>query len=176
MWQDLTGQEFSTAIDNAYSRTVHWRQNLFKVPSGACGKRFVGEFAGLFEAFANESAHEAFAIKAAIFLPALVLQKPSAKPKTCDHISCLQRRLELWGRGEIAELLKKGSAIQRSLHLSSQRRNSEEEAKRAHKFAKLMMEGKVRVTLRPFLLNKQSLVFFDLIKLLVEIRPLQENS
>ena len=31
----------STAIDNAYSRIVHWRPNLFIVPSGACGKHFV---------------------------------------------------------------------------------------------------------------------------------------
>ena len=82
MWQDLTGQEFSTAIDNAYSWIVHWRQNLFKVPSGACGKRFVGELACLFQAFANESAYEAFAIKAAMTLPALMLQKPNTKSKT----------------------------------------------------------------------------------------------
>ena len=86
--------------------------------------------------------------------PALMLQKPSAKSKTRDHISCLQRRLELWGRGEIAELLKEGTAIQRILHLSSQRRDSEDESKQACKFAKLMMEGKVRAALR--LLTKQA--------------------
>ena len=148
MWQDLTGEEFSTAIDNAYSRIVHWRQNLFKVPSGACGKCFVGELARLFEAFANESAYEAFAIKAAMTLPTLVLQKPNAKSKTHDHISCLQRRLELWRRGEIAEHLMKGTAIQRNLHLSSQRRDSEEEVTGACKFVKLMMEGMVRTALR----------------------------
>ena len=154
MWQYLTGQEFFTAIDNAYSWTVNWRQNLFKVPSGACGKRFVGELARLVEAFANKSAYKAFAIKAAMTLPAMVLQKTIAKSKTRDHISCLQRRLELWWRGEISELFKEGTAIQRSLHLSSQRRDSTEEAKRAYKFVMLMMVGKVRAALR--LLTKQA--------------------
>ena len=52
---------------------------------------YIGELARLFEAFANESAYEAFAIKATMTLQALVLQKPNAKCKTRDHISCLQR-------------------------------------------------------------------------------------
>ena len=42
-WQDLTGVEFSAAIDDAYLQIVHYRKNLFKVPSGASGKRFVAE-------------------------------------------------------------------------------------------------------------------------------------
>ena len=36
------------------------------LPSGNCGKQFIGELAKLFNAFAHESAHEAFAIKAAM--------------------------------------------------------------------------------------------------------------
>ena len=46
------------------------------IPSGAQGKRFVGELARLFNAFASESALEVFAIKAAMAMPALLLQKP----------------------------------------------------------------------------------------------------
>ena len=97
-WQDLSGQEFSVAIDEAYSQTVHWIPNLFMLPSGNCGKQFIGELAKLFNAFAHESAHEAFAIKAAMTMPAL-LQKPHSNSKTRDHISCLIRRLALWEKG-----------------------------------------------------------------------------
>ena len=102
MWQDLTGQEFSTAIDNAYSRTVHWRQNIFKIPSRACGKRFVGELARLFEAFTNESAYEAFAIKADMTLPALVLQKSNANPRLVFRFPASS---DYWSFGEGDRLL-----------------------------------------------------------------------
>ena len=71
-----TGQEFSDDINDAYSKIVHWKHNLFMIPSGAQCKRFVGELARLFNAFASESALEVFAIKAAMTMPALLLQKP----------------------------------------------------------------------------------------------------
>ena len=90
-WQDLTGQEFFEAIDEAYSQTVHWIPNLFMLPSGNCGKQFIGELAKLFDAFAQESAYEAFAIKATMTMPSLLLQKPHSKSKTRDHVSCLSR-------------------------------------------------------------------------------------
>ena len=147
-WGGLSGIEFSIAIDGAYSEMVHWRPNLFKVPSGASGKCFVGELARLFGAFATESAFEAFALKAVMTLPALVLQKPHAKSKTQDHISCLQRRLVLWEKGDIAELLKEGKAIQRSLKASSSRRDAKDDATTARKFSQLMMEGRVRAALQ----------------------------
>ena len=38
---DLSGEDFMKAIDDAYAQVVHWRPNLFKVPSGACGKQFI---------------------------------------------------------------------------------------------------------------------------------------
>ena len=69
---------------------------MFKVPSGKCGKQFVGELTRLFNAFAMESDLESIALKAAMTLPSLMLQKPHAKSKTHDHISCLQCRLSLW--------------------------------------------------------------------------------
>ena len=40
-WGDLLGEEFTKAISEAYAQVVHWRPNLFKIPSGACGKQFV---------------------------------------------------------------------------------------------------------------------------------------
>ena len=147
-WGNLSGHEFSSAIDGAYSEIVHWRPNLFKVPSGASGKRFVGELARLFEAFAAESAFEAFALKAAMTLPAMVLQKSHAKSKSRDHVSCLQRRLALWDKGDIAELLKEGKAIQSSLKASFSRRGAKDDVSTARNFSQLMMKGRVRAALQ----------------------------
>ena len=33
-----------------YDTYAHWRPNLFKIPSGACGKQFVAELTRLFNA------------------------------------------------------------------------------------------------------------------------------
>ena len=100
-WRDISGEKFSKAIDDAYTEVVHWKHTFFKVPSGAWGKQFVTELTRLFNSFATESDLEAIALKAAITLPSLMLQKPHAKSKTHDHISCLQRRLSLWEKGDI---------------------------------------------------------------------------
>jgi len=81
--------------------------NLFKVPFGACGKQFVAELTRLSNAFALKSDLEAIALKAAMTLPSLMLQKAHAKSKTHEHISCLRRRLSLWEKGDISILLER---------------------------------------------------------------------
>lgn len=43
-----SGETFCTRIEQAYEDVVHWRGNLFQVPSGAAGKAFVSELARLF--------------------------------------------------------------------------------------------------------------------------------
>ena len=148
IWKTRTGQEFSDDINDAYSKIVHWKHNLFMIPSGAQGKRFVGELARLFNAFASESALEAFAIKAAMTMPALLLQKPSTKSKSIDHVNCLRLRIALWEKGDMQELLKEGKTIQRQLQGTRSHKDDREETKTARRFSKLMMEGRVRATLR----------------------------
>ena len=110
-WGDSSGQVFTSLIEEAYSQIVHWRPNLFKVPSGSSGKQFVAELARLYEA---ESALEYVALTAAMTMPALMLQKPHAKSKVQEHI--IRRRLSLWEEGEIArsnpEIIAKLSAPQ----------------------------------------------------------------
>ena len=68
-------------INEIYEEIVHWRRNLFKVPSGKAGKAFVTEIDHLLCANAEAEALEAIALKAAMILPALLLQKPSASSK-----------------------------------------------------------------------------------------------
>ena len=148
-WGDLSGEEFTKMIDDAYAQVVHWRPNLFKVPSGACGKQFVVELTRFFNAFASEADLEAIALKSAMTLPSLLLQKPHAKSKAHDHVSCLQRRLSLWEKGDILSLLKEGRALQKSLARSQPpKSNTADDASTARKFSKMMMEGRVRAALK----------------------------
>ena len=128
---------------------VHWRPNLFKVPSGACGKRFVTELTIVFfSAFAVESDLESIALKAATTIPQLMLQKPHAKSKTHDHTSCLQRRLVLWEKGDIINLLREGRALQKSfINTQLPRKGTADDAATARRFSKLM-ERRVRAALK----------------------------
>ena len=147
VWGEMSRETFTTKIDAAYSQIVHCKSNLFKVPSGSTGKKIVAELSHLFEAYSTESNLESVALTAAMTLPALMLQKPHAKSKVQEHTACLKRRMSLWEKGNIDELIKEGRAIQRSL-LSSRFPKIVDDAKVARKFSKLMMEGKVRAALK----------------------------
>jgi len=138
-WGTLDSSSFSTVLDNAYDETVHWRKNCFKIPHGNAGKSFVNELARLFQAFATGSALESVALKAAMTLPPLLLQKPHRNSKTKTHIACLERRMKLWEEGDIPELVREGRAIQNRLP-KQERKGSEQQLARS--FAKLMFQGK----------------------------------
>jgi hypothetical protein len=43
--ESIDGQTFVDLVVKAYEDVVHWRQNVFSVPSGKTGKEFVGELA-----------------------------------------------------------------------------------------------------------------------------------
>ena len=58
---------------------------------------------------------ECVALKAAVFLPILALQKPSHSSKNKDHVVCIKRRLYLWLDGSLTELIKESRAIQHRL-------------------------------------------------------------
>ena len=54
-------------------------------------------------------------VKVIIVMPSLLLQKPSQKSKSKDHLRVLERRLELWESGEVVELLKESDTIQKNM-------------------------------------------------------------
>ena len=91
-------KKLTDALNAAYAEAAHWRMKLFKVPYGKAGKSFVSKLARLFQAFAIGSALESIAMKAATFMPILLLQKPARKSKAKYHITCLERQLSTWWR------------------------------------------------------------------------------
>ena len=149
VWGEMDGESFAHSIDCCYAEIVHWRRNLFKVPSGKSGKLFVREISRLFRAFGDGSAMESVALKAAMVLPALLLQKPHAKSKAKDHSAHLERRLKLWEKGDINSLVIEGRVIQSQREKRATTKNeAKPEGQMARTFAKLMMEGKVKAALR----------------------------
>ena len=49
-------------------------------------------------------------------MPALLPQKSSRKSKARDHLIALERRLKLWDKGKINELLDESKEIQENFH------------------------------------------------------------
>ena len=145
-WGQLDGQQFTDSITDIYSEAIHWRRNLFNVPTGKVGKEFIFELSRLIRAYAEHSALEVIAVKAAMVLPMLLLQKPHPGSKSRDHCACLQRRLTSWKRGELADLLHEARTIQ-SQHLKSRSQHYQNDHT-SHTFAKLMMAGKVKAAIR----------------------------
>jgi len=139
----LNGAEFCDRISAAYDQVVHWRNNLFMVPFGKAGTDFVTELSKVFQ---NYNSMECIALKAAMVMPPLLLQRPHQNSKSHDHVICLERRLSLWRDGNILHLLNEGCSIQHCLQTNKGERSNFEYI--ARKFAKLMSQGKVKAALR----------------------------
>lgn len=99
------------------------------------------ELARLFQSYADQSALESVALKAAMILPTLVLQKPFRTSKSNDHIACMERRMDHWRAGNFEAILEEGKAIQGRLSQSENRKGDDNDARR---FAELMMKGRLR--------------------------------
>ena len=145
-WGNCEGAMFQDAIVDVYKIVVHWRRNIFRVPSGKAVKLVVRELTLLFQAYAEASTLESVAITAAMVLPSLILQKPHPLSKVKEHIECIERRLKLWKEGNIKELVKERQTIQQHLKNTTHQRRSEENLARS--FSKLKFEGKIRAALR----------------------------
>ena len=124
-----------------------------EVSSGKAGMAFVRELSRMFRAYADGSALERMAMKAAMTMPALLLQKPHHRSKAKDYTLCLERRLRLWSDGNLDELLDEGRTFQRKF-TRNQPNQENSSTQTARFFAKLMMEGKVRAALRLVTENK----------------------
>ena len=56
-------------------------------------------------------------------MPASLLQKPNKKLKGRDHLETLERRLKLWGRGEIKPLLLETETIKQKVTSNNDSKN-----------------------------------------------------
>ena len=141
-----TKDDVSMIINAIYEEIVLWRRNIFMVPTGASGKKFVNEIAKWLNFWNQESDdYMAIALKVVMVMPAILLQKPSFKSTSKEHSQCLERRLGQWEKGEFDQLLHEMRTIQSKLPTDQRKINEDLLAKR---FAKLMFEGKVNSALR----------------------------
>ena len=110
---------FYRNLSLAYEKIVYWKKNLFLLPSGLAGKSFIDKISWLMNKWMHESPLKDIGFKAIMVMPSLLLQKPSRKSKSRDHLKSLENQMKLWNAGEMMELLKEGETIQKDLRVSN---------------------------------------------------------
>ena len=137
-WNDVAGTQFASQLNNTYQKIVHWKRNLFTLPSGVAGKNYIEEVTRLMKLWINDMSRGKIALKAVRIMP-------SKSSKSKDHRAALERRLKLWEEGKIEELLCKGQTIQERLKSSN---SSMTIAKISMKFRILMSKGNMNGALK----------------------------
>ena len=97
--------EFEKNLSQVYETVVFWRKNMFLLPSGKVGRTFIWEVSRLMSEWLFDSPLKDIAFKVIMVMPCLLLQRPSWKSKSKDHLRALEQRLELSESGEVMELL-----------------------------------------------------------------------
>ena len=108
----MTGLQFTQTIDNIYDEIVHWRKNLFKLPSDTAGRSFISLLTNRLDHFNRGTEFRRIALKVFMVLLCLLLQKPSRRSKSKDHSKKLEERQQLWNEGRIDELMRENRIIQ----------------------------------------------------------------
>ena len=144
-YNNVDGPTFVRTINSIYERSVNWRKNLFLLPNGKAGKSFIKLCTEWIDKFNNNNMYQRIAMKVIMVLPGLMLQKPSIKSKTKDHVKMLEERLKLWNEGNIHAIFKQANTIQKKLQQSKSQRSNEDISRI---FSKLMFEGKVSAAMK----------------------------
>ena len=76
----------------------------------------MGEVSRLMSEWLHDLPLKDIAFKAIMVMPSL---KPSQKSKSKDHMRALERRSELWESGEVMELFKESSTIQKNMKVTN---------------------------------------------------------
>ena len=93
------------------------------------------------------------AFTAIMIMPSLLLQKPSKRSKSKEHLIALERRIELWKSGEFLELLKEGATIQKDLRDVIENKTLSEISR---KFTTKMQKGNVNGAIKILTNNMQN--------------------
>ena len=80
-WSQTCNASLSNTIDIIYDKVVFWRKNLFHLPSGSCGKRYIEETTRLLNKWIHGSRLNRISLKAVMLMLNLLLQKPSKNSK-----------------------------------------------------------------------------------------------
>ena len=146
VWGNIPFHDLVRWVNMTYDKSILYRKNLFKVPSGRAGKDFITELTFWLRQFNQSTKLNRVALKIFLMLPTLLLQKPSAKSKAKDHSTALDRRLKLWRASNLCELVQEVDMIQS--RFKTPKKSDPGIDNLSKRFSKLMLEGKVSAALK----------------------------
>ena len=149
-WGNLMSEEeIKRKIALIHSETTSWCKNIFVPTRGKPGKDMALELARLLDLFNNDTAWRNVALSMVnIFIP-LMLQRPTRKSKPKTNSKYLEKRLELWLKGDLDAIMKEAREIQKRIQF----KNGDPKKQRVKNFCHRMQEGKVAKAMR-FLHNE----------------------
>ena len=77
---------------SVYEKIVHWKKNLFMLPSVADSKRYVEKVTRLMKLWIQHIPLKSISLKGVYVMLALLLQKPKKSSKAKGHVQALERR------------------------------------------------------------------------------------
>ena len=152
-WGRYDSYKFEGNLSLVYEKIVYWENNLLMLPSGRAGKQFIEETTKLMNEWLYGSPLKDTAFKAILIMPRLLLQKPSQKSKSREHLKALERCMDLWTSGEILDLLHEEDTIQKNLRPSNIPSTVAEISK---KFTREMHKGNVTNAMKQLTDNMQN--------------------
>jgi len=134
-------------VKSIYDKIVHWRKNLFSVPSGGVGKAFVRELTKQIQLYTNSQGKDGMALYKLFILPALLLQRVNGSCRAKECVKHLERRLSLWQADSYSELLDEGLTLQKNFKTNRRPRlqGGDDDARA---FGNLMAKGRIHGAIR----------------------------
>ena len=101
VWGERNRTLLTADLNKAYEKMVFWRKNLFILPIGNAGKKCIKEVTRLLNLWTQNTPLRSISLETIHTMPALLSQNPSKTSKSGEHLDALERRPQLWERGEI---------------------------------------------------------------------------
>ena len=120
---------------------------------GQAENSFIDEISRLMNEWIHESSLKDITFKAIMVMSGLLLQKPSRKSKSNDHLKSLENQMKLWYAGVIIELLKQAEAAHKDLRVSNAPSTTTEIPK---KFTLKMRKGNINSAIKLLADSKQN--------------------
>ncbi|KAG0722346.1 hypothetical protein GWK47_006083 [Chionoecetes opilio] len=116
LWKGQTEEETTRWVNNTYHEIVGWSaNNHFELPKCTAITKITKDMVGLINDYNLDTLFAPYALKVFFLLPKLFFQKTHQKAKTNNNVKALTRRVDLWEKNKLDELLEEAKFLQKRL-------------------------------------------------------------